>query len=61
MEMKNQIKFLTVAVIASMAFATACNDDNKKTTGGSLKGEIPVTATTSSAAGSTSRRERRCA
>lgn len=42
MEMKNQIKFLTVAVIASMAFATACNDDNKKTTDGSLKGEIPA-------------------
>ncbi len=41
--MKNQIKFLTAAVIASMALATACNNDNKGTEGdGSLKGEIPT-------------------
>lgn len=41
--MKSQIKFLTAAVIASMALATACNNDNKGTEGdGSLKGEIPT-------------------
>ncbi|OKZ03698.1 MAG: hypothetical protein BHV65_02365 [Alistipes sp. 58_9_plus] len=44
--MKNQIKFLTAAVIASMAFATACNnntDNNPDDT--TLKGEIPTGTT----------------
>lgn len=44
--MKSQIKFLTAAVIASMAFATACNnntDNNPDDT--TLKGEIPTGTT----------------
>ena len=44
--MKSQIKFLTAAVIASMAFATACNnntDNNPDYT--TLKGEIPTGTT----------------
>lgn len=44
--MKSQIKFLTTAVIASMAFATACNnntDNNPDDT--TLKGEIPTGTT----------------
>lgn len=44
--MKSQIKFLTAAVIASMAFATACNnntDNNPDDT--TLKGEIPTGST----------------
>lgn len=37
--MKSQFKFLTAAVIASMAFATACNDNTNDGKGdGSLKG-----------------------
>ena len=44
--MKSQIQFLTVAVIASMAFSTACNnntDNNPDDT--TLKGEIPTGTT----------------
>lgn len=44
--MKSQIKFLTAVVIASMAFATACNnntDNNPDDT--TLKGEIPTGTT----------------
>ena len=41
--MKSQIKFLTAAVIASMAFATACNNNNPDDT--TLKGEIPTGTT----------------
>ena len=44
--MKSQIKFLTAAVIASMAFATACNnntDNNPDDT--TLKDEIPTGTT----------------
>ena len=44
--MKSQIKFLTAAVIASMALATACNnntDNNPDDT--TLKGEIPTGTT----------------
>ena len=44
--MKSQIKFLTAAVIASMAFSTACNnntDNNPDDT--TLKGEIPTGTT----------------
>lgn len=45
--MKSQIKFLTAAVIASMAFATACNNNTDNTPGddSALKGEIPTGTT----------------
>ncbi len=41
--MKSKIKFLTAAVIASLAFATACTDNNNDNNDDStLKGEIPT-------------------
>lgn len=44
--MKSQIKFLTAAVIASMAFATACNNNtDNKPDDTTLKGEIPTGTT----------------
>ena len=43
--MKSQIKFLTAAVIASMAFATACNNTDNKPDDTTLKGEIPTGTT----------------
>ena len=43
--MKSQIKFLTAAVIASMAFATACNNTDNKPDNTTLKGEIPTGTT----------------
>lgn len=44
--MKSQIKFLTAAVIASMAFATACNNNtNNNPDDTTLKGEIPTGTT----------------
>ena len=43
--MKSQIKFLTAAVIASMAFATACNNTDNKPNDTTLKGEIPTGTT----------------
>lgn len=44
--MKSQFKILTAAVIASMAFATACNDNTNDDKGDStLKGEIPTGTT----------------
>lgn len=45
--MKSQIKFLTAAVIASMAFATACNNNNTDNNPDdtTLKGEIPTGTT----------------
>ena len=43
--MKSQIKFLTAAVIASMAFATACNNTDTKPDDTTLKGEIPTGTT----------------
>ena len=43
--MKSQIKFLTAAVIASMAFATACNNNTDNPDDTTLKGEIPTGTT----------------
>ena len=43
--MKSQIKFLTAAVIASMAFATACNNTDNNPDDTTLKGEIPTGTT----------------
>lgn len=43
--MKSQIKFLTAAVIASMAFATACNNNDNNPDDTTLKGEIPTGTT----------------
>lgn len=44
--MKSQIKFLTAAVIASMAFATACNNNTGNNPDDTtLKGEIPTGTT----------------
>lgn len=44
--MKSQIKILTAAVIASMAFATACNDNTNDDKGdNTLRGEIPTGTT----------------
>ena len=43
--MKSQIKFLTAAVIASMAFATACNNTDNNHDDTTLKGEIPTGTT----------------
>ena len=43
--MKSQIKFLTAAVIASMALATACNNTDNKPDYTTLKGEIPTGTT----------------
>ena len=43
--MKSQIKFLTAAVVASMAFATACNNTDNKPDDTTLKGEIPTGTT----------------